>query len=116
MHSAGLEKNVATIAEVLRHKLRIETEGAVIQGMEKEVIILSVTLSRGGAFASDQQRLNVALTRARRHLILTGSAQAVLFLIFLKICILSSLLCQACRIHCISLALNQVYCADIFLM
>ena len=40
--------------------------------MEKEVIILSVTVSRPGRFASDAQRLNVALTRARRHLIIVG--------------------------------------------
>lgn len=40
--------------------------------MEKEVIILSITVSRPGPFASDSQRLNVALTRARRHLIIVG--------------------------------------------
>lgn len=40
--------------------------------MEKEVIILSVTVSRPGPFASDSQRLNVALTRARRHLVIVG--------------------------------------------
>ena len=44
----------------------------VLQGMEKEVIILSITVSRPGPFASDSQRLNVALTRARRHLIIVG--------------------------------------------
>lgn len=40
--------------------------------MEKEVIILSITVTRPGPFASDAQRLNVALTRARRHLIIAG--------------------------------------------
>lgn len=42
------------------------------QGMEKEIIVLSTTVSRPGPFASDPQRLNVALTRARRHLVIVG--------------------------------------------
>ena len=40
--------------------------------MEKECIILSITVTRPGPFASDAQRLNVALTRARRHLLIVG--------------------------------------------
>ncbi|KAK9809918.1 hypothetical protein WJX72_001732 [[Myrmecia] bisecta] len=48
------------------------------QGMEKEVIVLSTTITRAsGAFAADVHRLNVALTRARSHLIVVGSAPAV---------------------------------------
>jgi hypothetical protein len=40
--------------------------------MEKPVIILTTTVSRPGPFASDAQRLNVALTRAKHHLIIVG--------------------------------------------
>lgn len=48
------------------------------QGMEKDVIILSTVITRNNAsFASDAQRLNVALTRARHHLLLAGHAGAV---------------------------------------
>ena len=45
------------------------------QGMEKDVIVLSTTITRPStAFASDACRLNVALTRARRNLLLVGCA------------------------------------------
>ena len=44
-----------------------------MQGMEKDVIILSVTVSQAGSFLSDEQRLNVALTRAKRHLIVVSN-------------------------------------------
>ena len=40
--------------------------------MEKDIIILATTITHGGAFASDVQRVNVALTRARHHLVLLG--------------------------------------------
>lgn len=50
-----------------------------MQGQEKDVIILSTTVTRASSasFASDCQRLNVALTRARRHLIVIGCAAAL---------------------------------------
>ena len=44
----------------------------MMQGMEKAVIILSTAVTRAGAFASDARRLNVALTRAKRHLMIVG--------------------------------------------
>jgi len=56
--------------------LQVSTVDA-FQGEEKEVIILStaVTVSRGvDGFASDKKRLNVALTRAKTHLVVVGSA------------------------------------------
>ena len=49
----------------------------MLQGLEKPVIILSTAVTRPGSFVGDAQRLNVALTRARHHLILvsTGSQE-----------------------------------------
>ncbi|BDA40874.1 Protein ZGRF1 [Coccomyxa sp. Obi] len=44
------------------------------QGLEKPVIILSTAVTRVGAFVADPHRLNVALTRAKHHLILVGDA------------------------------------------
>lgn len=43
------------------------------QGLEKPVIILSTAVTRPGSFVGDAQRLNVALTRARHHLILVST-------------------------------------------
>ena len=40
--------------------------------MEKEIIILSVTVQQSSVFLADEQRLNVAITRARRHLIIVS--------------------------------------------
>ncbi|MEW5302806.1 MAG: hypothetical protein WDW36_005553 [Sanguina aurantia] len=46
------------------------------QGAERDIIILATTLTKpSGEFASDTARLNVALTRAKRHLIVLGSPQ-----------------------------------------
>ena len=42
--------------------------------MEKDVILLATTITHAGAFATDAQRVNVALTRARHHLIVMGSS------------------------------------------
>lgn len=49
----------------------------VLQGQEKDIIILSTTVTRSSAFAANNQRLNVALTRARHHLLLVGHALAL---------------------------------------
>ena len=45
--------------------------------MEKDLIILCTAVTRPGAFAADKQRLNVALTRGRHHLLLIGHEQAL---------------------------------------
>ncbi|XP_024530669.1 uncharacterized protein LOC112346283 [Selaginella moellendorffii] len=44
------------------------------QGLEKDVIILSCCRTAGLGFLASKQRLNVALTRARHHLLIIGSA------------------------------------------
>lgn len=49
-----------------------------LQGAEKEVIILATTTTTTRSeFCSDGARLNVALTRARRHLLVVGAASVL---------------------------------------
>ncbi|NXY89286.1 ZGRF1 protein, partial [Alcedo cyanopectus] len=43
------------------------------QGAEKEVVALSCVRTRHVGFIDSQQRMNVALTRARRHLLILGN-------------------------------------------
>ena len=42
------------------------------QGAERDIIILGCVRSRNLGFIEDCRRLNVAITRARRHLIVVG--------------------------------------------
>jgi superfamily I DNA and/or RNA helicase len=42
------------------------------QGGEKMIIILSTVRSKFVGFISDERRVNVAITRAKRHLIIVG--------------------------------------------
>jgi regulator of nonsense transcripts 1 len=42
------------------------------QGGEKDVVILSCVRSSAGSFFDSPKRMNVALTRARRNLIIVG--------------------------------------------
>ena len=45
-----------------------------VQGMEKDIILLATTIMHAGNFATDAQRVNVAFTRAKHHLLVLGSS------------------------------------------
>ncbi len=45
-----------------------------VQGMEKDIILLATTITHAGNFATDAQRVNVAFTRAKHHLVVLGSS------------------------------------------
>jgi superfamily I DNA and/or RNA helicase len=47
------------------------------QGREKEVIVFSATGTRDMGFVEDANRLNVALTRARRKLIVVANSESL---------------------------------------
>lgn len=49
----------------------------LLQGMEKDIILLATTISHAGAFATDVQRVNVALTRAKHHLVVLGCSHVL---------------------------------------
>lgn len=49
------------------------------QGLEKPVIILSTAVTRPGNFVGDAQRLNVALTRAKHHLIVVSASSTNIY-------------------------------------
>lgn len=50
----------------------------LIQGAEKEMIVLATTTTNPRSeFCSDAARLNVALTRAKRHLVVVGAADVL---------------------------------------
>jgi len=59
-----------TKIESLKH-IQISTVDA-FQGAERDVIILGWVRTRSLGFMNDYRRLNVAITRARRHLIIVG--------------------------------------------
>ncbi|TDA41869.1 MAG: hypothetical protein DSO07_02300, partial [Thermoproteota archaeon] len=65
------------IAEELKdEKLEVNTVDS-FQGREKDVIIFSVTSTGNMDFVSDENRLNVAFTRARKKLIVVGNAESI---------------------------------------
>jgi superfamily I DNA and/or RNA helicase len=47
------------------------------QGREKDVIVFTITSTRDMSFVEDENRLNVAFTRARRKLIVIGNANSI---------------------------------------
>jgi superfamily I DNA and/or RNA helicase len=74
-HAVGVVSPFRAQVVLLRHML--EDSGVMIdtverfQGGERDIMILSFVRSQGG-FVLDERRLNVAVTRARRKLILVG--------------------------------------------
>ncbi len=62
--------------EALHHDVEVDTVDA-FQGREKDAILVSLTRSNGEGqlgFLTDLRRMNVALTRARRHLFVVGDS------------------------------------------
>jgi len=47
------------------------------QGREKEVIVFTITSTKDMSFSEDENRLNVAFTRARRKLIVVGNSESI---------------------------------------
>jgi DNA replication ATP-dependent helicase Dna2 len=62
-------------AQVVLLRKRLQDTGVTVdtierfQGGERDIMILSLVRSRGGAFVFDDRRFNVAITRARRKLV-----------------------------------------------
>lgn len=48
-----------------------------MQGMEKNIILLATTITHAGNFATDAQRVNVAFTRAKHHLVVFGCSHVL---------------------------------------
>lgn len=65
------------IKEVLKdEEVEVNTVDS-FQGREKDVIIFSVTSTKDMSFVEDENRLNVAFTRARRKLIVVGNRESI---------------------------------------
>jgi len=65
------------IKEILKdEEIEVSTVDA-FQGREKDVIIFSITSTINMDFVEDENRLNVAFTRARKKLIVIGNAKSV---------------------------------------
>ena len=65
------------IAESLKDdRVEVNTVDS-FQGREKDVIIFSVTSTEDMGFVGDENRLNVAFTRARKKLIVVGNAESI---------------------------------------
>ncbi|KAI4100646.1 MAG: hypothetical protein L6R37_005358 [Teloschistes peruensis] len=74
---------VSLLARELREKFGDEIEvGSVdgFQGREKEAVVVSLVRSNGDGevgFLGEERRLNVAMTRAKRHLCVVGDSETV---------------------------------------
>jgi superfamily I DNA and/or RNA helicase len=70
--SEYLSNNATTDSINSSKGVQISTVDA-FQGGEKEVIVLSTVRTTESPFMDNQPRINVALTRAKRHLIILGN-------------------------------------------
>ncbi len=74
---APYSAQVSLLRELLaRDDIEVDTVDA-FQGREKEAVLLTLTRSNAGGqlgFLNDLRRINVALTRARRHLFIVGDS------------------------------------------
>ncbi len=82
LHGVRAE-DIGVITPYVKQKELISTKTDVevntidgFQGREKDVIILSLTATKDLSFASDSRRLNVAITRARKKLIVLGNKKS----------------------------------------
>jgi len=65
------------IKELIKdEKLEVNTVDS-FQGREKDIIIFTITSTKDMSFVEDENRLNVAFTRARRKLIVIGNAKSI---------------------------------------
>jgi superfamily I DNA and/or RNA helicase len=74
---APYSAQVSLLRERLKHpEVEVDTVDA-FQGREKDAVLVSLTRSNGDAeigFLKDLRRMNVAITRARRHLFIVGDS------------------------------------------
>lgn len=56
------------------------------QGGERDIIILSLVRENSSSFLQDSKRINVALTRAKHHLIIVGSGTVRLKGLWKRVC------------------------------
>ena len=71
-HVEALEKFIYTSNIDSSQDIQIATVDS-FQGAEKELIILSTATTKPSSFAADACRLNVAITRAKKNLVLVGN-------------------------------------------
>ncbi|KAI7870679.1 AAA domain-containing protein, partial [Spinellus fusiger] len=67
-----LVKHLAATSENVNNNIHISTVDS-FQGGEKEIIILSTVRTSSSGFIDSETRVNVALSRAKRHLIILGN-------------------------------------------
>ena len=64
-------------SKIKKRNLEVNTVDSY-QGREKDVIIFSITSTSSFDFIEDENRLNVAFTRARKKLIVIGNRDSIL--------------------------------------
>ncbi len=64
-------------AALSTHGVEVGTVDA-FQGREKDLVVFSITATRGVGFAADPNRLNVAISRAKKKLVIVGNSGSAL--------------------------------------